>query len=824
MKCFLSHSSKDKLGYVSLVADKLGPNAEYDERTFEEGMGNLEEIINALDRSQLFVLFISQHSLESVWVQREITEAKRLLEIGQLKRFFPLVIDRTVTYSDERIPNWIREAYNLRPITKPTVAAKRIRERMIEASWESHPMLKERDQIFVGRNDLVTKFERRIDDFSKDQPTVVFASGLNEIGRKSTLRFCLRKSNIVRDTYDPIHLSLDRDDGLEGLMLKLNDLGFSEGLDLSDLLNMAISEKVQLCAQLIAEISQHDEVILLEDRYCIVRFEREIAPWFQEIVETLENNKLTIVIACSARPAKYRYVRKNEFFFLEVPELEKSERIGLLRRYADHLGHGLSKEDFDNFVPLLSGFPEQVTYAASLIAEIGPEKAFKQANEIVSFSTFRAGIVISKYSPDSALMDFLRFISSFEFFSADFVYGISEKIEKPLTNFLDRLVGDNVCEPLGASGNYFRVNDVIRDTIIRDRYDIDDKYREALNNFVDDFLESSNSSEYDVSEYQIAVKEALTSKRSLPTSMLIPAHFLQAMRQLYFERNYNEVVALADRALQNKEFYDEHTEQDIRYYLCQCLARQSDQRFLEEVQYISGPEHDFLLGFYYRVRRRFEDALVRFEEAKKHQRTEQRARREIVFVLTTMEDYDSAITLARENFERYQRNPYLAQAYFDCLFHQHEEKDRKKLLSEIVEAIARMPGERASEMHDSLKARFEFEFGKRDTAFKLIDVAIREHSDTLYPLLTKLDLSIYQEDAELISATIKSLERSDLGAGHKTAISRGKAVLLALEGEVDKAIGMLNKDLRHLRVEAKERFARKLRAITPVNGQRTFLR
>ena len=139
MKCFLSHSSKDKGHYVAQVAVKLAQNIEYDEFTFEEGMGNFEEILLALERSDIFVLFISENSLNSDWVRREITEAKIRLDAGTLKRFFPIVIDLKITHRDPRIPQWISDNYNLRPIAKPTIAAKRIRERLVEASWKSHP-------------------------------------------------------------------------------------------------------------------------------------------------------------------------------------------------------------------------------------------------------------------------------------------------------------------------------------------------------------------------------------------------------------------------------------------------------------------------------------------------------------------------------------------------------------------------------------------------------------------------------------------------------------------------------------------------------------
>lgn len=815
MKCFLSHSSKDKASYVSIVAQRLGENVEYDEKTFEEGMGNLEEILKALDRSSVLVFFVSDNSLGSDWVKQEITQAKALLDLGKLKRFFPLIIDRKVDHTDPRIPDWIRENYNLRPVTRPVVAAKRIRERMIEVSWQTHPMLKERDQIFVGRNDIIKDIERRIDDFSKPQPSVMFASGLNEIGRKSTMRHALRKSNLVRETYEPIHLTLDRDDGIEGLILKIYDVGLTEEPDISDLLSRPVDEKVSLLQSLLQSVSDQNEVLLIDDRYCIVRYEREIAPWFLSVLDGLGRTKLSVCIASSARPAKYLYVRRDDLFFIEVPELERPERIGLFRRYAEHLGYSLNRKDFENFTPLLSGFPEQVTYAASLIADLGPDRAFKEAHEIVAFSTYRAGIIIRRFEERPEIIEFLRFISSFEFVSADFVLGIENSVDEPLTSYLDSLIAESVCEPIGSTGNYFRVNDVIRDTIIRDRFDIEERYKHALSSFVDEFVESSDNSFYDISEYQIAIVEALASKKDIPTKLLIPAHFLQTMRQLYFEQNYREVIVLADRALHNKDYFDNHTEQDIRYYLCQSLARISDPRFLEEVQSIDGPEHHFLLGFYYRVRRRFSDALDRFYRAMEHQRTEQRARREIVFVLTTLESYEDAISLARENFNRYPRNPYLAQAYFDCLLHQHEEENREAELERILEALSRMPGERAAEIHDNLAARFEYEFKDRQKALEMIEKTIQDHSDIIYPLLTKLELAMFEENAELIRATLQNLKSRGSLRGHKIGMSKAEAVLAALEGNTKKGLDMLENELSELSASAKERFARKIRLIVP---------
>lgn len=64
-KAFLSHSSKDQ-DIVSRVFKELGTaNAHYDKATFEQGEWSADEIYKALSNTDVFVLFVSKHSVRS---------------------------------------------------------------------------------------------------------------------------------------------------------------------------------------------------------------------------------------------------------------------------------------------------------------------------------------------------------------------------------------------------------------------------------------------------------------------------------------------------------------------------------------------------------------------------------------------------------------------------------------------------------------------------------------------------------------------------------------------------------------------------------------
>ena len=123
IKAFLSHSSKDKESYVRNVANWLGKeNIVYDEFTFEEGEKTLDQIMDGLGESELFVLFISDNALKSKWVKKEITESKRLHDSGKILKILPIIIDNSINHEDKRIPKWLRDDYNLQPIMRAKTA------------------------------------------------------------------------------------------------------------------------------------------------------------------------------------------------------------------------------------------------------------------------------------------------------------------------------------------------------------------------------------------------------------------------------------------------------------------------------------------------------------------------------------------------------------------------------------------------------------------------------------------------------------------------------------------------------------------------------
>lgn len=304
-KAFLSHSSNDKKRYVEIVARYLGqPHIIYDEISFEEGMKNYEEILSGLDKSDLFVLFISNDSLNSEWVKKEIFNSYEKLKRGEIQRIFPIIIDSDITYKDERIPDWMREEYNIQFISRPKLAARRIKQRLIEISWQYHPAIKDRNNLFVGRNNETSDFEQRFDSFDLPAPNCVFVCGLNKIGRRSFVKKALVKSSYIKDSYAFSSISLDIDESIEDFILKIYDLGFSESANIENLMYKSLEEKILIVLNLLVDIKKSKETIQILDKGSIIQPSGEISEWFAKTIESIDDDYLYFTII-----SRYRFYK-----------------------------------------------------------------------------------------------------------------------------------------------------------------------------------------------------------------------------------------------------------------------------------------------------------------------------------------------------------------------------------------------------------------------------------------------------------------------------------------------------------------------------------
>lgn len=815
IKCFLSHSSNDKDRYVKIVKSKLRKESIiYDEDTFEAGMSPSEEIINALDETSLFVIFISESALESKWVKDEVSVAKERVDEGKIDRIYPIIIDESITFEDPRIPKWMKEGFNVQHIRQPNVASRKINARLRELTWRNHPTLREREEIFVGRNTKIQQVEERFDDYDKDPPLVFIASGLNSIGRKSFIKHSLKKSNVIRDSYSFPQISIDESDSIEDFILKLNDLGFTEEIQIVDLLKTDLEEKVRIASSLVNNIASEKERVLIEDKGAIIQFDGEIVDWFTNIINNISDREHLIFCISSKFRANRSIKYQNPAFYMEeIPELERSERNGLLSRYSKYKNLDLSRDDLGFFSDILTGYPEQVIYAVDMIAESSVFEAKKNSHLIQEYATDKAKLVIDSLKNDQAALNFLYFLTKFEFISFDFLFELVE--EETYFPILSQFLLGSVCERLGSSGDYVRVNDVIKDYIDRSRFGMPTEFTEKLKTHVKEFINSNQDDNRDISDYIFSIQEALISGEDIPDRLLIPSYFIKTIRTIYKKggsANYSEVVKLSDRVLLNSIYLHKNVLAHIYFLKCQALARLRSPDFFGAVKLVSEPESSFLHGFYYRIQGNQEKAIYSYNRVLQKRPNDFRAKSELVLIYMQSDDHNLAYDLAKEVYNRAPNNPLNANNYLSCIFHRDKNQADRSLIEEIVGRLESDPSDRAQEMYSSARAKILAHFDRNtEAAYELLEETIQRFPDVTYPILTLADLAIQFRGLERLKYAISLLDdqESKNSQTYRSYI-RYKSIYMAMSGDSSQAILLAKTELRGVRTEALGEFIARL--------------
>ena len=824
IKCFLSHSSKDKERYVRIVADNLRSDATIlDERTFEKGMMTIEEIQKALNETSLFIIFLSRHALESEWVQNELANARELLEQKQLDRIYPIIIDSELTYNDLRIPKWMKDELNIQPIHSPKVAARKINVRLTELAWKFHPRLKERQGIFVGRNELIQQIEERLDDFNQLYPIALIASGLPSIGRKSILQYAMIKANLVKSAYKFISLTLAHQDSIEDFLLKIVDTGVY-AISQSQkyiIFSGSLEEKVLFAKEVFSAVAAEQERIIIEDHGVIIQRDGEIVDWFKDILISLETTgHLMFCITTQIRPNPALNRIFPNIFTFAVKELEEPERKGLLKRYLAFQDiDSLKIDDLKFFSDLLTGYPQQIFFAVDQIKELGIKTAKGNSHLIQQYASDKAKIILDSYKHNPEIIDFILLLAKFEFVSYEVLFKIVDEIKYNI--ILQELLINSICEHIGKASEYIRVNEVIRDYISRSRFELDNKFNFAIKKYAHEFVKNYTDDNFDISGYLFSAKEALLNGEDIPDQLILPSVFIRAIKKLYDEdRNYKEAIILADRVLLKEGFLHKNTVDYVRFLKCQALARlQNGSNFFTEVHKLSnGSEQEFLTGFYYRLAGKStqaEEHLNASLERKKYK--DPKVIGELIRVYMQNEDYQRAYAYAEENYNNRPGNIINSNDYFTCVLMQDDDRNQRATLDRIIERLSIDPSDKAQEVAISMKARV-YAFYDNDivTSFDMLNEAIYKFPKVAYPLLTKADLAVYYKDLANLKEAVDSLETIvNKHAQTYRSFIRYKACFLAMGNHLQEAIKLIDVELKGLNKISIERLKDKLRLITP---------
>ena len=814
MRIFISHSSQDKKRYcdklVNYLIEKIGEKSiVYDSLTFEAGERTIDEINRTLNITDLYVILLSAKAIESDWVKHELNEAHRKLSDHSLNRIFPLIIDSDLKYSDDRIPDWLKE-YNLKYIARPNKAAKLIIERAKDVNWSRHPDFQNRKAIFVGRNELIDEFEIRIDDFEKTPLNTFIVSGLPNIGRKSLARQCFIKGNIIPKYYEFPAISLSYQESIEDFIIKLNDLGFTENKEAFNLISKPLVEKIEYATILSKEISENSEIILIKDDGCIVDYRGNISEWFKQIIssETLVGKMVFLII--TRYKTNFESIRGiPSAYYINVPELNQHERKGLLKRLAMTCGLSLGVTELETISKHLTGYPAQVHYAIEIIKSQGYPYLSNHFKLLSDYNEQEVSSLLEKYKDDDKALRLLALIAKYDAISITMLYEILDSTNGYIDCY-EKLYQQSFFELEGVNKEYIRLNEVVRNYISRSGIKVLPKHKACAQKIFEKMFLNDDDIWYNSNDLLVAVRERVTQGKEVDPKYIIPSVYLKSMANLYSNMQYDNVVKLAKLALENSANTDERILYEIRYQLCSALAKLKKTDFLSEVQKLNNDDRLFLTAFYYRQIGKNDRALLTLNKLLNERPEMSKAKREKVLVLKNLQEYEQAMGLAKENYYLYSDNPYHIQAYFDCLINTYNNKPENELLHDLLDKLSKIHSGKAQSMYGRCNALyFAYVEQNYDAAIKEINRVQEDFPcDKKYALTIKFDISRIFHKLEEMENVIKLLEAD--GTNNNTLVIC-KSKLLADRGETDKAINYFLSSISFFTDESKKTFCEKLK-------------
>lgn len=723
-KVFLSHSSKQK-DIVSKIAEAIGRNScVYDNYDFESGLPIMEEILEGLNNTDLFVIFISSDALNSEWVRRELSEAEKLEKKGTLKQILPLLVDESIDVSkDKRIPEFLRD-YLLKPITDIILIKKKINQRRRELSINSNPLNRDREDIFIGRKTLLDDFETSIFNIGRKKPKAIIVSGIEGIGRRTFLKKAFLEGKIIKKYYEPIYIYLDTKNSIEDFIIQLYNEDSKNSPDLlKELKSLDIDEKVEEAKRILLRIIANKEHIFILDSGCIVKPTKFIADWFLQLLnDDVFNNSFALSIISQFRPVNDWLKNHTDIVEFHLNSLSTIDTEKLYVLYSRHLGIEIIEEKYArDILDILIGIPSQVYYAVDLIHKYGIVDVVKKyKSDIIEYGTTKFLYIINSVREEGQFaFDLLVLLSSYDILSYDMIeriVGNNPKLDETLEKFY--ILG--VFDQIGSAKEYLRVHYVIADYITRSKTPINSRYKLEIKNIISDFLVSEDLSNDldDLSQLLLSVKGALLQGAKINDKYYVPSFILKTIIELYYKEKYKNIISLAKNMLDNSRRLESDIEREIRYWLCLALARErKEDEFESEVEKMDGADYYFLKGFFHRRKNDLKSAEFFLNKALTLNSSFQRAKRELVNVMLVNEDYNRALGLAQNNYcynASSKLNAFHIQAYFICLVKgkNYLNKEDKAIINELMTNIQKSYDHRSQEIHSVMCGEFEFYINK----------------------------------------------------------------------------------------------------------------
>lgn len=374
-RAFLSHSSTDK-EFIRAVAKELGRQfCLFDEQVFEDGEQFKHAIETMLDESSVFVLFVSEATLERIWVQFEITEAwYRALE-ARISKALVFLMSPSIQFGS--LPKWLSRA-KISNVVSPKATAREIRHHLDE-------LLRSHQQAhFEGRSADIASLQKILTPLGNQPPRIVGVYGLPSVGRRT---FIKKVAQLSLSYPKILEVRVSEGDTLADISIKLANLlepfSTKEGFDLI-VESIRQQDEEELLTRNIANLfaaTSHKELPVFLDDGGMLSPDGALSEPIKKLVSKIEGqDDLYLFFVSNRRPP-------SEIPSMNLRPLAEEDTQRLIAKIADFEKVVLSAGQIREIAEYVNGYPPCAYYAIDQAKVYGVQSVIMDKNRLVQFRT-----------------------------------------------------------------------------------------------------------------------------------------------------------------------------------------------------------------------------------------------------------------------------------------------------------------------------------------------------------------------------------------------------------------------------------------------------
>lgn len=763
-RVFLSHSSVNKK-FVRLVKNEFGDAAILDEVDFNAGARTMDEIVEKMADSKLFVAFLSKEALESNWVQKELAMAIKHLEHNDIE-LLVFTLDKDVTHHNTLIPRDLREHYNIRFINSVEIAISRIREHLMLMAIKDSPALRKSEELFIGRADIVGDFESDFTTIDGSLPTFIVAYNYYKgMGRRSFVRHAMNKSSVLKSTQVPIEITLNKGESIENYILKLNSYLFSDEEDKLNLYGLSMEKKLEVALRLTKDYKRSSRLIFIQDRGAIVLPNHDIVDWFYKLTQAPElKNNVTFCLISNWEP-NHRFLNgENRGVAYHVTELNKVDTQNLFLRLLNIFGKdGIPAEDKTAFINKLTGIPSQIKFAVQQIKAIGSYRTLQNIDQIADYSDAYSSSLLEALRKNENALQVALLLSegplSLNVLSD--VFDDKEELKRALNYLIEYSAVDMIEEGATVAVLNSTLADFIKRRRLRANAEVEKAFQKAISSYAKRGLD--NLIRDDFTKFMVTLDKCVKDGKEIPQKYFLAPLLINNIIKDYYAGKYTNVENLCLKLL-NQRNVDPQVIWELQYHLVRVYARTGNKKFWDALanSNLSRKDKNFLQGFYYRNQLSPEDnkkALPFFEEVLNEDPDHSRALREIVTTYIQLDDYPNALRYASDNYLNNPKDILHLQSYFASMIRMGDKAD-PSTLKDLMNEARQNADPRAGDVLRCMEGEYAYWVEKDiKKAVNLLNQAFDRNENKRFPL--KALLVIYRNESmfEEIKETRKRFSR-----------------------------------------------------------------